>query len=504
MLAEHYRQAGKPDYIATVHRLDKIVGGVMVLSRRREVTGRLTAAIAAHEITKEYLAVLRGHPQEPAATLTDLLFRDASHNKSYVVKRMRKGVREARLSYEEVGRTEELSLVRVQLYTGAYPSDPGAVCLPWAAAAGGYPLRQQGSRLHGGAVVISSGLPASRHREAGGCDVSAAEGVSVGFVWRGKMTESTGGLWGRRCFLRGCQSETDVVESGEKNHCERGSAMQELISALTAHEEECSREFEADLSAFCTRHMDAQLVQQLRQLVAEGEEDLAYRAFYALTIIYRNRKDYQQLQALFEENPRFAGHPSYHHLLILFQLEAETFFDALELLELAREDARQHRDNAGYLHLFAHLFVYTCEKSRGEMREQVRREYYDDVERAVEDAIRLDPAYAKFYCTKARVVAQRGRYGEAYSLINKAVATESSARKDYALRLLDYRHCETVILLQEQREYFKGRWRSCASLCRLCPSPRPLCRGGDRRPMRAQSPTASSAMPTSTAIGCTP
>ena len=66
--------------------------------------------------------------------------------------------------------------------------------------------------------------------------------------------------------------------------------MQELISALTAHEEECSREFEADLSAFCTRHMDAQLVQQLRQLVAEGEEDLAYRAFYALTIIYRNRK----------------------------------------------------------------------------------------------------------------------------------------------------------------------------------------------------------------------
>lgn len=232
--------------------------------------------------------------------------------------------------------------------------------------------------------------------------------------------------------------------------------MQELISALTAHEEECSREFEADLSAFCTRHMDAQLVQQLRQLVAEGEEDLAYRAFYALTIIYRNRKDYQQLQALFEENPRFAGHPSYHHLLILFQLEAETFFDALELLELAREDARQHRDNAGYLHLFAHLFVYTCEKSRGEMREQVRREYYDDVEQAVEDAIRLDPAYAKFYCTKARVVAQRGRYAEAYSLINKAVATESSARKDYALRLLDYRHCETVILLQEQREYFQG------------------------------------------------
>ena len=118
MLAEHYRQAGKPDYIATVHRLDRIVGGVMVLSRRREVTGRLTAAIAAHEITKEYLAVLRGHPEKDADTLTDLLFRDAAHNKSYVVQRMRKGVREATLDYTVLGKTDALTLVKVRLHTG--------------------------------------------------------------------------------------------------------------------------------------------------------------------------------------------------------------------------------------------------------------------------------------------------------------------------------------------------------------------------------------------------
>ena len=85
LLREHYRSLGqKNPYIATVHRLDKITGGVMVFSRRREVTGKITAAVQAHEIVKEYLAVLRGHPAEPAATLTDLLFRDAGHNKSYV------------------------------------------------------------------------------------------------------------------------------------------------------------------------------------------------------------------------------------------------------------------------------------------------------------------------------------------------------------------------------------------------------------------------------------
>ena len=119
LLREHYRALGqKSPYIATVHRLDKITGGVMVFSRRKDVTGRLTAAVQAHEMVKEYLAVLRGHPAEPAATLTDLLFRDAGHNKSYVVKRPRKGVRKASLSYRELSRTEELSLVRVQLHTG--------------------------------------------------------------------------------------------------------------------------------------------------------------------------------------------------------------------------------------------------------------------------------------------------------------------------------------------------------------------------------------------------
>lgn len=118
LLRQHYRARNQKDYIATVHRLDRVTGGVMVFSRRREITGKLTAAVAAREITKEYLAVLRGHPEKDADTLTDLLFRDAAHNKSYVVQRMRKGVREATLSYTVLERTNALSLVRVRLHTG--------------------------------------------------------------------------------------------------------------------------------------------------------------------------------------------------------------------------------------------------------------------------------------------------------------------------------------------------------------------------------------------------
>ena len=118
LLRQHYRALGQPDYVATVHRLDKAVGGVMLFSRRADVTGKLTALIAQHRVTKEYLAVLRGHPEKPSDTLTDLLFRDSRVNKSYVVQRMRKGVREASLDYTELGRAEDYSLVRVRLHTG--------------------------------------------------------------------------------------------------------------------------------------------------------------------------------------------------------------------------------------------------------------------------------------------------------------------------------------------------------------------------------------------------
>lgn len=118
ILSAQYKTAGKPDFIAGVHRLDKPVGGLMLFSRRKDVTGALIAAIAEHRVCKEYLAVLTGQPKEKEGTLRDFLFRDASKNKTYVVNRMRKGVREASLSYRVLGEAAGMTLVRIRLHTG--------------------------------------------------------------------------------------------------------------------------------------------------------------------------------------------------------------------------------------------------------------------------------------------------------------------------------------------------------------------------------------------------
>lgn len=104
--------------IFPVHRLDRDAGGVMVCARTRRAAGSLSGAISQGEFRKEYLCIVRGRPEEDEGTYRDLLLHDKSRNKSFVVQRMRGGVKEAVLDYRLLAERDGLSLVRVRLHTG--------------------------------------------------------------------------------------------------------------------------------------------------------------------------------------------------------------------------------------------------------------------------------------------------------------------------------------------------------------------------------------------------
>ena len=104
--------------IYPVHRLDREVGGVMVYAKTSRAAGALSAAMAQGAFRKEYLCILRGRPAEPEGTCRDLLIHDKARNKSFVVQRMRGGVKEASLDYRLLAEAEGLSLVLVRLHTG--------------------------------------------------------------------------------------------------------------------------------------------------------------------------------------------------------------------------------------------------------------------------------------------------------------------------------------------------------------------------------------------------
>lgn len=101
-----------------VHRLDRDTAGVMVYARTKAMASELSALVREGKLYKEYLAVLRGVPEAPQGVLEDILFHDVRRNKSYVVKRMRKGTRQAKLAYQVLATQGGDTLVQVRLYTG--------------------------------------------------------------------------------------------------------------------------------------------------------------------------------------------------------------------------------------------------------------------------------------------------------------------------------------------------------------------------------------------------
>lgn len=104
--------------VRTVHRLDRVVSGVMVLARNAKAASELSRQIREDIFEKEYLAVVHGNPEPASGTLVDLLYRDKARRMTMVAAAPAKGVQEAILDYQTVHTNNALSRVRIQLKTG--------------------------------------------------------------------------------------------------------------------------------------------------------------------------------------------------------------------------------------------------------------------------------------------------------------------------------------------------------------------------------------------------
>lgn len=104
--------------VRTVHRLDRVVGGLMLLARSKAAASALGQQVMDRRFEKEYLAVIHGVPADRAGTLRDLLRRDKAERKTYVTDEPGKDAREAVLDYTVLDCAAGLSLLRITLHTG--------------------------------------------------------------------------------------------------------------------------------------------------------------------------------------------------------------------------------------------------------------------------------------------------------------------------------------------------------------------------------------------------
>ena len=122
LLAEALAGMGESNKLYLIHRLDRVVGGLLVYARTAAAAAALSASVSDRRMEKEYFAVCEGYAE--GGIMRDYLYKDAALGKAFVSQRPRAGVKEAELEYgleDSVSVGDRiLSLVRVRLRTGRF------------------------------------------------------------------------------------------------------------------------------------------------------------------------------------------------------------------------------------------------------------------------------------------------------------------------------------------------------------------------------------------------
>lgn len=113
-------------YLGLVHRLDRMVGGVMVFAKTSKAASRISEYIRQKNVKKRYLAVVNGTlpVTDKKVELRNYLVKNERLNMSRVVDSTTKGSKEAILEYKVLKNFtyngKDYSLVDIDLHTGRH------------------------------------------------------------------------------------------------------------------------------------------------------------------------------------------------------------------------------------------------------------------------------------------------------------------------------------------------------------------------------------------------
>lgn len=235
--------------------------------------------------------------------------------------------------------------------------------------------------------------------------------------------------------------------------------IEEIEEYLKKLPSEMERDYEIGISKLAEKCISDDYINALTKIM-ENNIDYSYEAFVCLSILYRRNKDFELMKQLIDNHPEFEKRISYNHIIVQYHVHSESFYDYDKLLEMAYNDTQTFSNNAGYFQAFCNAFATICECCNKEDSKKIVNEWYDKAVESINRAIELDPGYAKFYCTKGRILSFKNRFTESISLINQAVAKENSKRPDYELTILNYQMCKMSVLLKQQENEFEHKLRA--------------------------------------------
>ena len=222
------------------------------------------------------------------------------------------------------------------------------------------------------------------------------------------------------------------------------STLERILAELG---DEMSRDYENTLTSLAAGPDQKSIRGHLEKIVAHHEDEpVAYAAFYCLNVIHRRNQDYSVLDQLITRyQSRFADHPSFRHLRVLLVLARGTKQRPFESIAMAEEDAKANWGHAGIVHLYADMVATAAEESDKATSARIVSEWGPKAIDAVNRAIMFEPGYAKFYCTRARLLALTGNFDDATESIRIAIDSEDSSKVDYARRIGNYQYHRLAI-----------------------------------------------------------
>ncbi len=103
-----------------IHRIDRPASGVVVLAKSKKGLARMNAQFQERTIQKTYLAVVKNPPKAQSGQLTHYLRKNEKANKTQVFDEPIKGGKQAILNYKIIGKSDNYSLLEIDLETGRH------------------------------------------------------------------------------------------------------------------------------------------------------------------------------------------------------------------------------------------------------------------------------------------------------------------------------------------------------------------------------------------------
>lgn len=116
-IKKKYQKPGNV-YLHTIHRLDKLVSGVVLFARTEKALSRLQETMRNKQCQKAYVALVEGRMSEQEGMLEHFLVHD--DHRSYVSNKNNPEAKLARLHFKTLEIFSDHSLVMVLLDTGRY------------------------------------------------------------------------------------------------------------------------------------------------------------------------------------------------------------------------------------------------------------------------------------------------------------------------------------------------------------------------------------------------